>query len=235
MTPPKVVAVIPARGGSKGIVRKNLEPLAGVPLVVWAVRAARGAESVTRTVVTTDDEEIANLAREAGAEIVMRPAELADDGAPMMPVLNHALDVLAERGFSPQVTALVEPTSPFRQPRHIDACIGKLSDGEIQSAVTVTRLERNPHNIFTVDGDRAKRYVQAPIHQFTDRQQFSHLKRVNGCVYATRTDNVRRGRLIVDPIRVVEMAQEESVNIDTPLDLCLAELYAERFGGRFPT
>lgn len=229
MSRPQVLAIIPARGGSKGIPRKNLRKLAGTPLVVWAIRAALGAERVTRTVVSTDDDEIASVSRQAGAEVVQRPTELANDTAPTLPVLVHALDALeADAGFTAAAVVLLEPTSPFRLSRHVDACIEKLFSGDTRSAITVTQVERNPHNVFSVAGDVAKRYVEAPTATYSQRQKIRHLKRLNGCVYATWTENIRAGRIVDDPIKVVEMSPEESVNIDTPLDLAVAEICAER-------
>ena len=225
----QVVAIIPARGGSKGIPRKNLRRLAGMPLVVWAVQAGRAAQRVTRTVVSTDDDEIADVARSAGAEVIMRPAFLAEDSTPTMPVINHALDALARDGFEPEITVLIEPTSPFRTSAHIDSCVAKLSMGSTQSAVTVTQVERSPYNIFAVSGDDASRFVEAPTGGFSNRHELIQLKRVNGCVYATWTKNVRNGQLIVNPVKTVEMDAHRSVNIDTPLDLAFAELCVERF------
>jgi CMP-N,N'-diacetyllegionaminic acid synthase len=218
-----VIAVVPARGGSKGIRRKNLVPLAGVPLVVWAIRAALEAKRVTRTVVSTEDDEIATVAREAGAEVVRRPADLASDEATTMPVLNHVLDNMTAEGFAPDVVALVEPTSPFRQPCHIDTCVEMLSMRNAESVVTVTQLERNPFNIFRVHGSIATRFIEELPCEFTNRQEFRILKRINGCVYVTWSRNIRAGKLVVDPIEVLEMAPERSVNIDTPLDLEFAE------------
>ncbi|MDP6952822.1 MAG: acylneuraminate cytidylyltransferase family protein, partial [Alphaproteobacteria bacterium] len=229
MTQPEILVIIPARGGSKGIPRKNLRKLAGVPLVVWAIRAALGAKLVTRTVVSTDDDEIAAVCRAAAAEVIIRPPELATDAAPTLPVLVQVLDAVeADEEFTPMAVVLLEPTSPFRLSRHVDACIEKLFSANTGSAVTVTQLERNPQFIFSVNGDAAERYIKEPVETFTQRDQFRHLKRLNGCVYATWTENIRAGRLVTEPFKIVEMSPEESVNIDTLLDFTLAELCAER-------
>lgn len=221
-----VVAVIPARGGSKGIPRKNLRLVAGKPLVVHAIEVGLAAVRVDKVILSTDDEEIASVGRQAGAEVIMRPSELADDAAPTMPVLNHAMDVLAEQGWKADILVLLEPTSPFRTAAIVDECISKLDDTITASAITVTQIERNPYNIFLVDGDSAKRYIQEPNESFSRRQQFTHLKRLNGCVYVARSELVRTGKLVSEPLRVVEMSAEASINIDTPLDLQVAELLA---------
>jgi N-acylneuraminate cytidylyltransferase len=221
----EVVAIIPARGGSKGIPRKNLQPLRGVALVARAIRAAKRAKLIERVALTTDDDEIAALGVSEGADIVRRPAELSDDAAPTLPAVLHAIATMG----SVDIVVVLEPTSPFRRPREIDACVEKLREPDTQSVVTVVQQERNPFNLFSVDGDRAIRFIEKPATTFTSRHQFAQLKRINGCVYATWAANVRAGHLVVAPIRVVEMSQETSVNIDTPLDFALAELVAERF------
>ncbi len=220
------LAIIPARGGSKGIPRKNLQEVGGVSLVARAVQVGSAAFRVNRVVVSTDDEEIAAAARTAGAEVIMRPPELATDETPTLPVLQSVLEVLECGGWLADIVALLEPTSPFRSPQVVDACIDKLDDPEVLSAATVTQLERNPYNIFAVEGDHAKRFIREPAGTFVCRQQFRHLKRINGCVYVARSHTVRAGGFLEEPIRVVEMTAEESINIDTPFDLELARLLA---------
>jgi CMP-N,N'-diacetyllegionaminic acid synthase len=223
-----VVAIIPARGGSKGIPRKNLRLLAGEPLVAHAIRIAKLAKRVDRVVLSTDDAEIAAVGASAGAEVLMRPATLASDTAPTLPVLNHVLDWLVAQDWEAHAVVLLEPTSPFRSAAVIEACVSKLDDPRVQSVITVTQLERNPYNIFVVDGDRAQGFIREPRYHFSRRQQFAHLKRLNGCVYVARADLVRAGQLVAEPLRVVEMSSDESINIDTFLDLELAQLVASR-------
>ncbi|GAA3919630.1 acylneuraminate cytidylyltransferase [Microbacterium invictum] len=128
-TGPQVVAVIPARGGSKGVPRKNLRPVAGVPLIVRAVRAARRAGSVDLVVVSTDDAEIAAVAAAAGARIVSRPEDLADDTAASETALIHALDVLAIDGIDPRIVVFVQATSPFIPRAGIDQAVAAVRDG----------------------------------------------------------------------------------------------------------
>ena len=221
------LVIVPARGGSKGIPGKNLRLLLGVSLVGWTIRAARKAKRIDEVIVSTDSEEIANVARAEGATVVVRPAELAEDTAPTLPVLVHALDVL--HASDQDCVVLCEPTSPFRSPRVLDQCVEKLSDLDCRSVVTVTQLERNPFNIFRVEGDRAERFIREPTADFFQRQQMQNLKRVNGCAYATRAKTIRTGHLIDYPLRVIELSSLESVNIDDPIDLKLAELIAPQF------
>lgn len=222
------LAIIPARGGSKGILRKNLCEVGGVPLVVRAIQVGLAATKVCRVIVTTDDDEIADVSRSAGAEVLMRPQELAADDTPTLTVLQFVLEHLKKDGWLVDIVVLLEPTSPFRSAKLVDTCIAKFEDPQVNSVVTVTQLERNPYNIFKVNGDQAKRLIQKPVETFSRRQQFIHLKRVNGCIYATRVNSVSAGRIIDEPLRVVEMSAEDSVHIDTSLDLAMARFIAKR-------
>ncbi len=128
MNKPEVLALIPARGGSKGIPRKNIRPFAGYPLIAFSIAAGLQAESVTRVVVTTDDEEIAEVAREYGAEVpFLRPAELAQDRTTDLPVFQHALNWLSEHeDYHPQVVVHLRPTTPIRPPDLVDRSVGLL-------------------------------------------------------------------------------------------------------------
>lgn len=226
-----VLAIIPARGGSKGIPRKNLRVVGGVSLLARAVFTGLESRRVDRVVVCTDDEEIAAAGRDAGAEVLMRPPALAADDTPTLPVLQFVVERIEQEGWVVDRVVLLEPTSPFRTPAVVDACIEKLDDPHIQSAATVTQLERNPYNIFAVEGDHAQRFVREPAGAFTRRQQFAHLKRINGCVYVVRSTVLKAGGLLAEPLRVVEMPAEASINIDTPVDLALAELMATGHAG----
>ncbi len=219
-------AVIPARGGSKGIPRKNLQPLGGVPLVSWAIRAAKGCQGLDRVVLSTDDQEIAELGHQEGAEVLMRPPELAQDQSTTLSLLQYLIEQWRQQDAAPTSIVLLEPTSPFRTPEIIEQCLSLRR--EKGTVVTVTQLERNPRNIFAVEGDRAEFFIKKPEIRFRRRQEFTHLKRLNGCVYVMDSDAIMAGQLLQEPIRVVEMSAEASANIDTPLDLKMARLFLEQ-------
>jgi CMP-N,N'-diacetyllegionaminic acid synthase len=224
----EVLALIPARGGSKGILRKNLQILGGVSLTGLALQCALKAKSITHVALSTDDPEIATVGRTLGADIIHRPQELADDQTQTLPVLRHALEACADRGLHFEALALLEPTSPFRTPGLVDDCLDLLFSEPSGSVVTVTQLERNPFNIFKVEGHRAQRFVRDPLPITWRRQDFDMLKRVNGCVYAARVADIKEGHLVTEPLRVLEMPAECSINIDTPLDLEIARMIAGR-------
>src|SRR5690242_12671648 len=135
----QVLAIIPARGGSKGIPGKNLRPLGGVPLVARAVAAARGARRVSRVVVSTDDPEIARVAREAGAETVVRPPALSGDRVPSEAALLHVLEHLQQgEGYAPELTVFMQCTSPFTTGEDVDGAIDALLAGSADTVLSVT-------------------------------------------------------------------------------------------------
>jgi N-acylneuraminate cytidylyltransferase len=151
-----VVALIPARGGSKGLARKNLAPFLGRPLLTWAIGAGHAAELVTRVIVSTDDEEIAAVARADGAEVpFMRPPELAEDLTPDLPVFEHALGWLAEHdAYVPDLVVHLRPTSPIRPPGLVDDGIrALLADPTADSLRVVCEAPANPFKMWRiVDG-----------------------------------------------------------------------------------
>ncbi|MEZ0395262.1 MAG: acylneuraminate cytidylyltransferase [Anaerolineales bacterium] len=161
MNPDSVLALIPARGGSKGIPRKNIRDFAGFPLIAWSIAAARQAQTVTRILVSTDDEEIASVARAFGAETpFLRPAELARDDTTDLPVFEHALGWLAEHeGYHPEVVVQLRPTSPIRPPGLVDEAVRLLRAHPDADCVRgVVPSAQNPFKMWRLDGpDRPMR------------------------------------------------------------------------------
>ncbi|MEK7178867.1 MAG: acylneuraminate cytidylyltransferase family protein, partial [Patescibacteria group bacterium] len=150
----RTIAVIPARGGSKGFPGKNIIPLGGKPLIAWSIEAAKKSKLVERVIVTTDDEKIASIAREYGAEVpFIRPAELAQDDTPPDPVLKHVLQFLEEKeGVSPEIIVWLEPPCPFRTPQEIDEAIVALkNDSDADSLRSVIEPFQNPFKSWTID------------------------------------------------------------------------------------
>lgn len=151
----EVLALIPARGGSKGIPRKNIRLFAGLPLISYSIAAGLQAELVTRVIVSTDDEEIAQVARDYDAEVpFIRPAELAEDYTPDLPVFAHALRWLDEHeGYKPEVVVHLRPTSPIRQPKLIDEAVNKLLlHPEADSIRGVISAREIPYKMWLIDG-----------------------------------------------------------------------------------
>jgi N-acylneuraminate cytidylyltransferase len=154
MTKPEVLAIIPARGGSKGIPRKNIRPFAGYPLIAYSIAAARQAETVRRVIVSTDDQEIAEVARRFGAETpFLRPADLAADRTMDLPVFQHALTWLAEHeGYHPEIVLHLHPTSPVRPRDCLDKAVRLLrSHPEADCVRSVVQPGQNPYKMWHIE------------------------------------------------------------------------------------
>jgi len=162
----KILALIPARGGSKGIPRKNIRSFAGFPLVAWSIAAAKQASLVTRVIVSTDDPEIAEVAREYGAEApFLRPAELAQDHSTDLPVFEHVLKWLEDvEGYRPDVVVQLRPTSPLRPPGMVDEAVGiLLSHADSDSVRGVVRAAQNPYKMWQFAEDPYSAASDKPI------------------------------------------------------------------------
>jgi CMP-N-acetylneuraminic acid synthetase len=213
-----VLALIPARGGSKGIPRKNLVPLGGRPLLAWTIDAAQGASSVTRVVVSTDDDEIAGVAERAGTEVLRRPAALAGDETPMSDVVRHAVDELGPL----DVLVLLQPTSPLRRGEHVDGAVAVLRESGADGVVSVCEVPHNfePGSLMRLDGDRLAPLGDSPPR----RQDKPTLYGRNGpAVLALRADRIGDD-LYGGDLRAYVMDAESSLDVDTEDDLRVAGL-----------
>ncbi|HEX6702574.1 MAG TPA: acylneuraminate cytidylyltransferase family protein [Gaiellaceae bacterium] len=214
-----VLALIPARGGSRAIPRKNLAPVGGQPLLAWTVRAALESRTVTRTIVSTDDEEIADTARALSADVLARPSELAADETPMADVIAHALESL-ER---PDVLVLLQPTSPLRRAEHVDAAVELLLKTGADSIVSVVEVPHRfrPGSLMALDGDRLVRL--ADDHAAT-RQEKPVVYARNGPAVLVLRGDWNGADLYGGDCRAYVMDARDSVDVDEPFDLELAEL-----------
>jgi CMP-N,N'-diacetyllegionaminic acid synthase len=225
----RTVALVPARGGSEGVPHTNVRKVGGVPLLAWSVGAARDTAAVDRTLVTTDDEEIAAVAREHGAEVIDRPAELATDDALVADAVRHALEWL--RGDDETVTyvAMLEPTCPFRAPADVQKALELLAHDGLDSVASFAPAELNPHRAWRIDGDRPEPVIDG-ADPWQPRQQLPPAYELNGGVYAFVADELPSDgpALLFGEKGAVTMPPERSVDIDTPLDLEFARLVADR-------
>lgn len=216
------LAIIPARGGSKGVPRKNLRLLCGKPLVAWTIESARTARRVGRVIVSTDDDEIARVSTLAGAEVPFRrPVELAQDTTPTEPVLLHALEAMEERGYRPDAVVLLQPTSPVRRAGTIDRAIEHFEAREADSLVSVCAT----HHFFWRD-PRAPRamydYRNRPRRQ--DIAEPERWFRENGSIYITSASKLRAsGNRLAGAIALYTMSEHESWEIDSELDFRIVE------------
>jgi CMP-N-acetylneuraminic acid synthetase len=229
---PRVLAVVPARGGSKGIPRKNLQLLAGKPLVARAVEAGLAARLVTRVLCSTDDPAIADAARAAGAEVpFLRPAELAQDTSEDWPVFMHVLDWLArEQGWTPEIVVNLRPTSPLRRPDHVDDAIRLLLETGVDSVKAVCLARQHPHKMWLRQPDGGLLpFVDTPFRLArgpdVPRAELEDVYWQNGVVDVTRREVILEQRTLIGRrVAGLVTTAAESIDIDTPLDLALAEL-----------
>jgi CMP-N,N'-diacetyllegionaminic acid synthase len=212
-----VLGLIPARGGSKGIPRKNLAEVGGKPLLAWTVEAARAASELTRVVVSTDDDEIAAA---AGVEVLHRPAELAADDTPMLDVVRHAVGEL-----SPDVVVLLQPTSPLRRAEHIDACVRLLLESGADAVVSVVEVPHRyrPDSLMDVVDARV-----VPRGSARTRQEKGLVYARNGpAVLAVRSDRLGDD-LYAGDCRPYLMDERDSLDVDDDFDLELSDLLLRR-------
>lgn len=216
----KIFALIPARGGSKGIPGKNVKLIAGKPLIVWTIEAALRSSFIDAVVVSTDDPAIAEVARCAGAQVpFMRPTELAQDETPGMGPALHALDQLPKYDS----LLLLQPTSPLRTTEDIDACLVLATQQHAPSVVSVCEADTHPYWTYRLGKDQAlERFVDAaPIAR---RQDLPQVFALNGALYFAHAKWLRRNGTFINRETIAYvMTRERSIDIDTPLDWKFAE------------
>lgn len=223
----KVLAVIPARGNSKGLPRKNLRLLGGKPLIVWSIEAALAARLVDRVCVSTEDAEIAEVVRQAGATVIARPLPLAEDHVQNDAVVRHVLEVLGESTFGH--LALLQPTSPLRTAEQLDGCLRLYFDRNARSGMTVTPVAHHPGKSVVLSADGEVEPFTTLDDMEKRRQEMVACYRQNGAVYVLRVrDFLSERRFYLRPCSGYVVPQEDSIDIDCELDLAMAELLLAR-------
>jgi N-acylneuraminate cytidylyltransferase len=205
-----ILGVTPARGGSKGVPRKNLRPLAGKPLIAWTIEAALASKRLERYVVSTEDPEIAQVACRCGAEVLDRPKELATDGASTLAVLQHLI-----RQIDADVVVLLQATSPIREEGLIDRCIQRFLETQADSLATGFLCKYKEY------GTNDRRRQETPGFFYDD-----------GNVYILQARSIREGDRFGKRIERVILDREQNVEIDEEFDLWLAEQVLKRRGAR---
>jgi len=224
-----ILAIIPARGGSKGIPRKNIKPLMGEPLVGWSIDAAKQASCIDRIIVSTEDEEVASVARGLGADIpFMRPAELAADETPSIYPVLHAIEQLPEYDW----VLLLQPTSPLRTHADIEAIWQLCQDRNSPSAVSVTEVGKHPYWMYQSDAaHRLEPFIKGRP-DVLRRQDLPAAYALNGALYLARTDWLLEQENFIGPETLgYIMPSERSVDLDTPQDWRWVEFLIEQANG----
>ncbi len=236
-----MLAVIPARGGSKGVPGKNIRPLAGLPLIGHSIRLSKLCAEIAKCIVSTDSEEIAAVAREHGAEVpFLRPVALAQDDTPMWPVLQHALMEMESRNRCRYGSVvLLSPTSPARLPEDVSKAVELLEqDEDAVGVVAASPPSFNPRWAcidIAKDGYMRQSFPDGNV--YTRRQDVPAVYRINGALYLWRRDHVTNSeapRYFEMPHRMLEIPESRAIDIDSPHDFRLAELMLENGLIRFP-
>ena len=222
----RVLAVIPARGGSKGIPRKNIRPLAGKPLIAWSIEAALASPSITKTVVSSDDDEILEIADQYGAETMKRPDVLASDEAGSEGLVLHALSVEKEQGSDYDYVMLLQPTSPLRAQREIELAIQMLSESDAKALISVYMPEHTPYKAFKLN---SRGYLEGLVDNktpFMRRQDLPQTFMPNGAIYLIEAAFFLKQRSFFCENGTIayEMSREKSLDIDTLEDLKSVEM-----------
>ena len=221
----RAIGIIPARGGSKGVPRKNIRLCGGRPLLAYTIAAAQQSRRLFRFAVSTDDAEIGAIAQSLGAEVHWRPAELAQDNTPAPPVVNHLLTTLDPNGRLFDCVVYLQPTTPLRTAEDIDNAIDLLERSCADSVVSVYRVEdHHPSRMYRLGEDgRLIPYDQEPAGRL--RQQLPAVYHRNGAIYACKRSIIAtQHSLLGADVRPYVMTRERSVNIDDEFDLQIADM-----------
>lgn len=228
----RVVAVIPARAGSKAIVNKSIAPLGGRPLLAWPIQTAQVVPEIDRIIVSTDGDAIASVATEQGAEVYARPPRLAADTSLVIDALRDLIGRLRSEGETARWMLLLEATAPFRSPADVGACLLELAKDDVDSVATFTDAATKPAKAWTIAEGSPRPYLDG-VDPWAPRQATPPAWELNGGCYGfvidrlpTQGPNVLFGRS-----RAVLMPKERSLDINDALDLAFAELVLGRQAG----
>jgi len=231
-TNPVTLAIIPARGGSKRIPRKNLHLLGGKPLIAWTIETALASQMLDRVIVTTDDREIASVADRLGAEIpFMQPPDLAQDHIADFAVCSYAVQwLLNNETYYPDFIVWLRPTSPLRRIDDIDGAILKLIETDADCVRSVTLVEQHPYWMKRLADDRLLPFLRGKDEKtYYQRQLLPTLYYLNGAVDVTKTSNVlKKGFIFGGDMRAYVMPPERSVDLDSEMDFELAEIIMQK-------
>ncbi len=223
----KILAIIPARGGSKGVPRKNIKLLAGKPLIAWTIEEAKKSEFIDMCIVSTEDAEIKSVAEKWGGNVpFMRPLELAQDDTPGVDPVLHAVKMMPDYDF----VVLLQVTSPLRTVEDIDGAIAYCLDNGCKSCVSVMEVEHSPYWMYQLDGQkRLKPILKIEKEQSYQRQKLPKVYQLNGAIYVTSVNFLQRqGEFIGDDTVGYVMSPERSYDIDTVLDFDVVKIMMKR-------
>lgn len=219
-----IIAIITARGGSKGLPRKNIRELAGKPLIAYSIQAALECPHIDRCIVSTEDSEIKRISINCGAEVIDRPTELAQDSSTSQAVVKHVLETVRYQNSTlPDYFVLLQPTSPLRNAGHLTECIEMFMGSQYRSAISVTEAGHHPFKMLTFKDDKliplfGREYLDMP------RQLLPEVFRQNGAIYLMSSEVfLKEYAFFADTAMPYLMSEYDSIDIDSEMDLLIAE------------
>ena len=223
----RVLGIIPARGGSKGIPRKNIRQLAGKPLIQYTIESALSAKKLTELIISTDDHEIADFGESLGVRVpFIRPSELSQDDTPTLPVVVHALEFLEGKGENFDAICLLQPTNPFRASGMIDVCIEKFTDFDSDTLISVSEVPHryNPHWVYFEDKKGVLRISTGESSPIPRRQDLPPAYYRDGSIYITKTRIILQGNCLYGNKTIKYLIDpKDSITIDSFEDWHFAE------------
>lgn len=222
----RIVAIIPARGGSKGISKKNIKLLGGKPLLQYTVDSSKHSKLLTKTILSSEDEAIISIAKELDIEVpFVRPKELAADDAKSIDVIKHAINFLESKGEYFDAVCVLQPTSPFREKHFIDLAIQKFIISKVDTLLSVQKVphEYNPHWVFEETEDGGLRIATGENEIISRRQELPNAYHRDGALYLTKIDYIKKGTLYGPKLGYIESNPDLYVNIDTQENWIMAE------------
>lgn len=213
----KVLAIIPARGGSKGIPKKNIVPLGGKPLIAWTIEASKGSKYINRTFVSSDSDEILAVSQECGAETIKRPGEISGDDSPFELLIMHVLENLKNKeSYSPDLIVYLQPTSPLRTSADIDDAIAHMLSKKGEALISLFELDNKYLKAFVVN---EKGYITGAINNrypFINRQDLPKLFMPNGAIYIIKKEIFMKTKQLFSKKTIpFIMSKEKSIDIDS--------------------
>ncbi len=223
----KILAIIPARGGSKGLIGKNIKPLNGKPLICHTIGDALKSKFLHRVFVSTDAPSIANISKNCGAKIIDRPAELARDESPTIDAIFHAIDTIKDVSDH-DIIILLQCTSPLRNAADIDMALEIFMKNDCDSAISMCKVEHSPYWCFKYDDDKLMPLFGNEYLKMR-RQDLPDVYRPNGAIYITTVENLYKNNgFDCDKIIPYIMPSERSIDIDEEIDFKIAELLIQK-------
>ena len=225
----KILSIIPARGGSKDLPRKNILDLAGKPLIAWTIEASLNSKYITKTIVSSDDEEILDISEGYGAEIIKRPGYLASDVATSESVVRHALEYLESMGEAFDIVILLQPTSPLRNSKDIDSAFETMFDSDSTAVISTCEFDNKILKAFIKNSNGFLKGVSHNKYPFMRRQDLPTTYMQNGAIYIVNVQSFREEKsFLSNKTSGYVMSKDNSIDIDTDQDIRKVDLIMKK-------